>query len=106
MKLSVRLFIIALFVLSLFLFTAPHSADAGISNFTQMMYRELLNAQKNSREITRVFLPDGKGSGFDGVNDTHLIEVGSDYFCGLHTNGSRECWRDDQVVSVEFIIVH
>jgi hypothetical protein len=105
MKLSTIL-VITLVVLALALFSVSHTTDAGISNFTQMMYRELADTQKDAHEVTRVFLPDGKGSGFVGDNDVRLTEVGSDFFCGLHTNGWRECWRDDQVVSVEFLIVH
>ncbi len=115
MKLSVRLFIIALFVLALALFSAPHPADAGISNFTQMMYRELLNTQRNPHEVTRVFEPIGRGSGNEGDTDIRLTEVGSDYFCGLHLTGAanslpvpmaKECWRDDEVVSVAFFTLH
>jgi len=95
-------------VLALFavLFGVSRPTNAGISNFTQMMYSELIATNKNPHLVTRVYEPIGRGSGNVGDTDTRLVEVGTDYFCGMHSNGSKECWRDDHVVSVAFLVVH
>ena len=112
-RINIVIVVLAIIVASLF--SAPRSTDAGVSNFYQMLYKELLNTQKNSHEVTRVFEPTGRASGNEGDTDIRLTEVGSDYFCGIHLEGAanglpvpmaRECWRDDEVVSVAFYIVH
>lgn len=112
---SCILSIVTIFVLAVTLLGFPHPADAGIGSFTQMMYRELTNTQKNAHEVTRVFEPTGRGSANEGDTDIRLTEVGSDYFCGLHLTGAanglpvpmaKECWRDNEVASVAFYIVH
>lgn len=111
----VTVIIVVLAMLVASLFSAPHSTDAGTSNFTQMMYTQLVATNKNVHLVTRVFEATGRASGNEGDTDIQLIEVGSDYFCGLHHEGAanglpvpmaRECWRDDQVVSVAFFVLH
>lgn len=111
----VTVIIVVLAMLAASLFSAPHSTDAGTSNFTQMMYTQLVATNKNAHAVTRVFEQTGRASGNEGDTDIRLTEVGSDYFCGVHLEGAanglpvpmaRECWRDEQVSSVAFYIVH
>lgn len=100
-----RLLVIILFA-AILLFSAIHATDAGISNFTQMMYSQLIATNKDPHLVTRVYEPAGRASGNVGDTDVRLVEVGADYFCGMHSNGWRECWRDADVVSVAFFVVH